>query len=311
MAVRTESVDQYVSLSFDCGSQGTWFQRTDAYGMNNIRHDLYTGTAGKTSMGTLEVPLGSNLLAVNLKGTLIARTGMLGRLTLIPPQSLVYVRNARLLVQAARGEHETIVLSWSGRNTLMLEEWMTGRHAPKNEKGESRTLGVKPINPHFLGAIDRLKQTTARESAVTELEVFSVIYECVGKLMTGSDEMQLASLPVNMPESMSELIASVRENPAGSWPLREASDRAGYSPFHFSRIFKSIVGYGFHEFVDRCRTESAVKMLLVSELSVDSIAQKCGFGTTQGLRESVKEYLGLVPSELRSLPEIPGSSLLR
>jgi AraC-like DNA-binding protein len=236
---------------------------------------------------------------------------MLGRLTLIPPQSLVYVRNTRLLIQAARGEHETIVLSWSGRNTLVLEEWMTGRDAPKNDKGESRTLGVKPINPHFLGAIERLKQTTLRESAVTELEVFSVIYECVGKLMTGSDEMQLASLPVTMPESMSELIASVRENPAGSWPLREASDRAGYSPFHFSRIFKSIVGYGFHEFVDRCRTESAVKMLLVSELSVDSIAQKCGFGTTQGLRESVKEYLGLVPSELRSLPEIPGSSLLR
>ena len=36
---------------------------------------------------------------------------------------------------------------------------------------------------------------------------------------------------------------------------------------------------------------------------VDLVASTCGFGTTQGLRESVKEYLGLVPSELRTIPE--------
>jgi len=311
MAVRTESAEQDVSLSFDCGTQGTWFQRTDAFGMTSVRHDIYTGTAGKTSMGTIEVPQGANLLGINLRGTLIARSGMLGRLILIPPMSLVYIRGTRLLLQAARGEHEAIVLSWPSRTTPMLEDWMTGRNAPKNDRGEPRTIGVKPISPMFLNAIERLKLATSAESSVTELEVLSVLYEASAKLMVGPDEMQLASLPVTLPESMTELIASVRENPAGSWPLREASDRAGYSPFHFSRIFKSMVGYGFHEFVDRCRTENAVRMLLASELSVDSIAQKCGFGTTQGLRESVKEYLGLVPSELRSLPEIPGSSLLR
>jgi transcriptional regulator GlxA family with amidase domain len=45
-----------------------------------------------------------------------------------------------------------------------------------------------------------------------------------------------------------------------------------------------------------------VKLLATSERPVESVAQAAGFGTTQGLRESIKEYLGLVPSELRSGP---------
>jgi hypothetical protein len=43
--------------------------------------------------------------------------------------------------------------------------------------------------------------------------------------------------------------------------------------------------------------------LLAGEMPLDCVAQACGFGTTQGLRESIKEYLGLVPSELRSAHE--------
>jgi transcriptional regulator GlxA family with amidase domain len=55
--------------------------------------------------------------------------------------------------------------------------------------------------------------------------------------------------------------------------------------------------------VDRCRTECAVELLCSSDSAVDLVASSCGFGTTQGLRESVKEYLGLVPSEIRSFPD--------
>ena len=44
-------------------------------------------------------------------------------------------------------------------------------------------------------------------------------------------------------------------------------------------------------------------MLCTTDNAVDVVASSCGFGTTQGLRESVKEYLGLVPSELRAIPD--------
>ena len=50
-------------------------------------------------------------------------------------------------------------------------------------------------------------------------------------------------------------------------------------------------------------------MLVSSDSPVDGVASACGFGTTQGFRESIKEYLGLVPSELRGLPEIVDPAL--
>ena len=74
--------------------------------------------------------------------------------------------------------------------------------------------------------------------------------------------------------------------------------------FQDVRVFKQMVGYGFHEYVDRCRTELAVNLLVSSNIAVDNVATNAGFGTTQGLRESVRDYLGLVPSEFRSLPEV-------
>ena len=121
--------------------------------------------------------------------------------------------------------------------------------------------------------------------------------------MTSSDQVQLAAIPSDLPDTIKDLVSRVRQSPSHGWPLRDAADAAGYSPFHFSRVFKNLVGYGFHEYVDRCRTESAVELLCTTDQPVDLVASTCGFGTTQGLRESVKEYLGLVPSELRTIPE--------
>jgi AraC-like DNA-binding protein len=64
-----------------------------------------------------------------------------------------------------------------------------------------------------------------------------------------------------------------------------------------------LAGFGFHEYVDRCRTETAIEMLCNTDEPIDTVAAMTGFGTTQGLRESVKEYLGLVPSEIRAVPD--------
>src|SRR5947209_15806892 len=35
-----------------------------------------------------------------------------------------------------------------------------------------------------------------------------------------------------------------------------------YTTLFRSRVFKQLVGYGFHEYVDRCRTECAIDMLV-------------------------------------------------
>jgi AraC-like DNA-binding protein len=302
--VRADGIEP-IELNFDCGATPGALKRSDSASMTYIRLENLSGQVSRTSTGYVSVPSGTNLLCINYKGTVMARSGVQGRLVLIPPRSLAFVRSSRLILTAARGEHQALLLSWHSNVTSLLDAWLQLRNR-SGVAGQTRTVASKPIDPHFTDAITRLETALEGNAETLEPMVVSVLYDVVSRLMIGLDEVQLAPLPVNLQETIQELVAKVRQNPANGWPLRDAANLAGYSPFHFSRVFKSLVGYGFHEYVDRCRTECAVEMLCTTDLAVDIVASTCGFGTTQGLRESVKEYLGLVPSELRAIPEDPG-----
>lgn len=298
--MRSDGIEP-IELNFDCGPTAAGIKRTETGGMNYVRLETVGGTVQRTSTGTINVPAGMNVLCLNHKGTLIARTSVQGRLVLIPPRSLTFVRGTKLILQAARGEHQCVLLSWHNNVTSLLDAWLQARS--RTGAGASRNVACKPIDPHFRAAVERLEEAIQHPGETMEPIVVSVLYEIVARLMIGLDQVQLAAVPMDLPETIKELVVQVRQNPAAGWPLREAASKAGYSPFHFSRVFKNLVGYGFHEYVDRCRTECAVELLCTTDHAVDLVASTCGFGTTQGLRESVKEYLGLVPSELRTLPD--------
>jgi AraC-like DNA-binding protein len=275
----------------------------DQAGLQHLRLETQQATLAKIAPGTVVVPAQFNALAINYRGTLLVRSATNPRLIVVPPRSITFLKGRlKLGVVAARGEHSTQILSWASAVTPLLEHWINSRLQARSAQHSVRQVACKPIDPHLAGAIERLENSKNSGESV-ELLMLSAIYEIVSKLMMGADEVQLATIPDELPETLKNLTAKVRTTPSLGWPLKEAADMAGYSPFHFSRVFKQMVGYGFHEYVDRCRTECAIDMLVTTDSPVDIVASTCGFGTTQGLRESIKEYLGLVPSELRSMPE--------
>lgn len=295
--MRTGETETQVDVAFECGNQAV--KRADLPGFQHMRLQQVETTVVKTVTGVVQISPSVNSLIVNRSGTLIARTASQGRLILLAPQSVAFVRSgSRVIVTAARGEHEVDILTWPSGMTPLLEHFVSSM-----AKGSQfpRTVACKPINPQFISAIERFEKAKAAAMEFAEPLMLSVAYEVVARLVTGGDEVQLAALPPELPETIRQLTKSVRAKPADGWPLKDAADMAGYSPFHFSRVFKSLVGYGFHEYVDRCRTEAAVELLVTTEMAVDLVASNCGFGTTQGLRESIREYLGLVPSELRAV----------
>ena len=116
-------------------------------------------------------------------------------------------------------------------------------------------------------------------------------------------EVILAEIPPSVTGSLASLLEQVKADPSRPWSLKDAANEAAYSAFHLSRIFRTFANYGFPELVDRCRTERAVKLLLETDQSVDEISNECGYGSTQALRNSCREYLGLLPSELKSTRE--------
>ncbi len=278
--------------------------KSEVFSGQAIRIDSYQGTVKKTLPARLRIPSDTFVLVFVKQGTALIWGEADKRWFVLPPHSVTYLRGPiSLLLSLARGTQDIETLTWNGQSTPFLTEWLEKLPARSNRPDPPRTMATMPYLPFFAVVMARLEEAKKGNPDLTEPMIFAVLYEMVPRLIRSKGRLGLAPVPTDIPQGIASLIQEVRQRPDLPWPLKDAAEHVGYSPFHFSRVYKSLVGYGFHEFVDRCRTEHAVDLLCMTDTSIDVVAAAAGFGTTQALRESVKEYLGLVPSELRATPD--------
>ena len=83
--------------------------------------------------------------------------------------------------------------------------------------------------------------------------------------------------------------------------LEKVSDVAGFSKFHFSRLFKQCSGYNFYDYLCYRRIKSAESLLLKPGLSVTEIALQSGFSSLSTFNRTFKRFKNCTPSEYRNL----------
>ncbi len=236
---------------------------------------------------------GWNLLLANYAGSALVQAGSSEEWRLVTSNTLLFVRDTILDVALGRGFHDALAILWQSDSCMPLQRWIDGAIGD----GQSGML-LTPFDWDKTETLDRLSKVLS-DPATAEPRIFGLLLDVIPLMDRRSQKVNLMRVPSELPETIAALTRRVLRRPESPWPLKDAADQAGYSPFHFSRLFKQLVGYGFHEYVDRCRTSAAVDLLMKGQKSVDSISAATGFGTTQGLRESIKQHLGLIPSELR------------
>ena len=79
--------------------------------------------------------------------------------------------------------------------------------------------------------------------------------------------------------------------------IAELARLAHFSPFHFHRIFRSIVGEPLHAFVRRIRLEHAVfRMQYAPKTKLTTIALEAGFASSSDFSRAFKQTYGFSPS---------------
>lgn len=261
---------------------------------SGISRETITLENDRGQSGTIIVPHEGHVLMANRSGTLVLRENKSPKVRIIPADALTFVAGgSEIIVHIAKGFHRMECVTWHEMQTPSINHLLGVFN---------RSIASQPIHPHLSRANERFKFIEEIDPTLGESLVLSAILESVAVLFSGPETIQLAPVPVDLAEPLKGLVQKVAINPVQAWPLREAAEMAGYSPFHFSRVFKQAVGIGFHEFVDRHRTALAAELLANSQASVEEVAVRSGFGTSQGLRGSLKDHLGLVPSEIRGIP---------
>jgi AraC family transcriptional regulator len=90
-------------------------------------------------------------------------------------------------------------------------------------------------------------------------------------------------------------------NLAGDLSLRTLARVANFSPYHFHRLFRGMVGETVNGFIRRVRVEGAASKLLGNPtLSITRVATDCGFASPSSFAREFRAFFGMSATEFRA-----------
>ncbi|MDP4190380.1 MAG: AraC family transcriptional regulator [Bacteroidota bacterium] len=108
--------------------------------------------------------------------------------------------------------------------------------------------------------------------------------------------------PIKIYEArINRVLRFINENLEKELSLGMLSREAFFSPYHFHRIFLSIVGETPGDFVKRLRLEKAANLLIIRpEYSITEIALSCGFSSSSTFARAFRDYFNYSASDWRN-----------
>ena len=119
--------------------------------------------------------------------------------------------------------------------------------------------------------------------------------------MSTYNEAQRRALRAEYIGRINRALDYIEANLAGDLSLVTLARVANFSPFHFHRIFRSIIGETLNQFIQRRRLEKAAFFLLANPARlITEIALDCGFSGSSTFARAFKEMFGVSASQYRA-----------
>ncbi len=94
-------------------------------------------------------------------------------------------------------------------------------------------------------------------------------------------------------------LAHIQANYEKPLTLEAVAAVGGMSPYYFSRLFKSLLGYSFKEYLNHCRIEAAKDMLQRKDVNVAEVCYAVGYNDHSYFTRIFKKITSQTPSEYR------------
>jgi AraC family transcriptional regulator len=99
-------------------------------------------------------------------------------------------------------------------------------------------------------------------------------------------------------DRVNRAIDHVTQNLAEPLKLEDVAKVACFSPYHFHRVFRSVMGETLHDFVERVRLERALHLLAHGgDPTLTDVALACGFGSSSNFSRIFKAHFGVAPRD--------------
>lgn len=104
---------------------------------------------------------------------------------------------------------------------------------------------------------------------------------------------------VRLQEKFLAVCRYLNQNLTSSITLENAAAYAGFSKFHFSRLFQQYMGTSFSEYRSRQRIQKAKVLLLTTDASITDIAMESGFNSSSTFNRTFYNSENMSPSDFR------------
>lgn len=101
-------------------------------------------------------------------------------------------------------------------------------------------------------------------------------------------------------EEFQELLDYIDTHYAEDMTLDHAAAMMHFSPSHFSKTFKKMIGMNYVTYVNMVRIEQAIERLGTNQYRMIDIALECGFTNIRSFNRVFKEITGYTPTEFSS-----------
>ena len=155
--------------------------------------------------------------------------------------------------------------------------------------GEER----RTVEAVLLDMLDEYKSCLPERKAVLESYMTVIISKILRKMHPPTVREDAAG---KMWQELSEYIS---KNLDKRLTLSELSRKCFYNPSYFSRVFKEKFGITLADYLQRERAQAAARLFSKNELSMQEIAERCGFSDKSALYRAFVKVYGVSPNEYR------------
>lgn len=168
--------------------------------------------------------------------------------------------------------------------------------------------GFPDIHDRLTALMLRIRDEYQQNNLFAGAAIYSLLLEiCVllGRSHVADDEESEASTGKQKEYTAKFMYISnyIKEHCTEEITLDDAAALAGFSKYHFTRLFKNFTGTSFYKYLNIKRIEYAEQLLIDPELSVTEIALQSGFSSLSAFIRMFKLIKDCTPTEFRNLYE--------
>lgn len=117
--------------------------------------------------------------------------------------------------------------------------------------------------------------------------------------------------PALEPAVLGAVVALARERCAEGLTVADLADAAGYSPYHFTRLFARSIRMSPGQYLTALRIDAAKRLLLSCDDAVIDVATAVGFDSLSSFSRRFSATVGVPPARLRRLAHEVADAPLR